>query len=484
MTRIRNRAVAAAATALLTSLALTAGAGAALASDSHGDDGPYSSDLLGAMQRDLGLGEQEARELLDAQAAAAERSLAAELGDAYAGAWFDQHDRTLHVGVTDRSKDDLVRHHGALPFHGEVPSWVLDRWLARLDETIDPTTVGSYYVDVANNRIVLEYLSGHLDQVKHDVRRARMPHNAVEYVEVTELPKPAIDVIGGNPYFINASSRCSVGFPVTGDAFITAGHCGAVGATTTNPNGTFTQSVFPGDDYALVSVAAANTLIGTVNNYRNYSVNVAGDTPAAAGAAVCRAGATTGWRCGVLESLNTTVNYPQGPVYGLLRTTACAEPGDSGGPLMAGNIAQGVTSGVSGNCTAGGVSFYQPVQEILAATGTSLLLRSRIGVETACSGSVRTLSSTVATAGATISTGALNASRIGFAMGCLDGPDGANFDLILQRQNADATWSTVATAASTAPVEYLTAPVTPGAYRWQVRATSGAGAFTLGYMVP
>ena len=487
MTRTRRGAVAAAATALLTTLALATGAGAASASPPHhgDDDGRYSPGLLEAMHRDLGLDERSAVELLDFQTAAAEadRSLAQELGDAYAGSWLDQRTRTLHVGVTDRSKDDVVRRHGAIPFHGDDPAKRLDRWLARLDKTIDPKTAGSYYVDVEHNQIVVEYLRTHLGEVKHAVRKAGIPHKAMEYVETTQLPEPAINVIGGNPYFINNSSRCSVGFPTTNNGFVTAGHCGAVGATTTNPNGTFTLSSFPGDDYAFVSVGTGNTLIATVNTFRGASANVAGDTPAAVGAAVCRSGATTGWRCGVLESLNTTVNYPQGPVYGLLRTTACAEPGDSGGSLLAGNIAQGVTSGVNGNCTTGGVSYHQPVREILEAAGVSLLLRGGAAFPTTCSGSVRTLTSTAA-AGATISTGGLTASRVGFIMACLDGPDGTNFDLFIQRQQGDGSWVTVAIAAGVAPDEYLNTAITAGTYRFQVRATTGSGAFTLGYVVP
>ena len=42
------------------------------------------------------------------------------------------------------------------------------------------------------------------------------------------------------------------------------------------------------------------------------------------------------------------MNYPQGTVTGMIRTTVCAEPGDSGGALFAGNTALGLTSGGSG----------------------------------------------------------------------------------------------------------------------------------------
>jgi streptogrisin C len=61
-------------------------------------------------------------------------------------------------------------------------------------------------------------------------------------------------------------------------------------------------------------------------------------------------------------------------VFGLTRTTACAEPGDSGGSFVAANgQAQGVTSGGSGNCTFGGVTFFQPLNPMLNSYNLSLV---------------------------------------------------------------------------------------------------------------
>jgi streptogrisin C len=67
------------------------------------------------------------------------------------------------------------------------------------------------------------------------------------------------------------------------------------------------------------------------------------------------------------------VNYQEGSVSGLTRTNACAEPGDSGGSWVSGTQAQGVTSGGSGNCTSGGTTYFQPVNEILSVYGVSLI---------------------------------------------------------------------------------------------------------------
>jgi streptogrisin C len=66
------------------------------------------------------------------------------------------------------------------------------------------------------------------------------------------------------------------------------------------------------------------------------------------------------------------VTYPQGRVSGLTRTSACAQPGDSGGSFISGSQAQGVTSGGSGNCSVGGTTYHQPVNEILSTYGLTL----------------------------------------------------------------------------------------------------------------
>lgn len=73
-----------------------------------------------------------------------------------------------------------------------------------------------------------------------------------------------------------------------------------------------------------------------------------------------------------VTALNATANFAQGRVTGLIRTTVCAERGDSGGPLFSGSTALGLTSGGRGDCTRGGVTFFQPVVEALQAFGAQV----------------------------------------------------------------------------------------------------------------
>ena len=87
---------------------------------------------------------------------------------------------------------------------------------------------------------------------------------------------------------------------------------------------------------------------------------------------VYRAGATSGLHSGRVTGLNAVVNYGDGRVAGLIRTNVCAEPGDSGGPLFYRQWAFGLTSGGSGDCKSGGVTYFQPVVEALNAYGVSV----------------------------------------------------------------------------------------------------------------
>ena len=90
------------------------------------------------------------------------------------------------------------------------------------------------------------------------------------------------------------------------------------------------------------------------------------------GEGVARSGSTTHVHSGTVTGINATVVYSQGSVSGLIKTNVCAEGGDSGGPLFTGNVALGLTSGGSGNCTVGGETFFQPVTEPLSVYGASI----------------------------------------------------------------------------------------------------------------
>lgn len=188
-------------------------------------------------------------------------------------------------------------------------------------------------------------------------------------------------VAGGDAIFADGA-RCSLGFNVTASdgspAFLTAGHCGVAFNEWSDTDGgapvaTVDQATFPGDgDFSLVKYNDPATEAPSAVNTDQGEVQIAGAAEAEEGMAVQRMGSTTGLHDGTVTGLNATVTYPEGTVTGLIDTDVCAEPGDSGGSLFAGDQAVGLTSGGSGDCSSGGTTFFQPVTEALNAYGVTV----------------------------------------------------------------------------------------------------------------
>ncbi len=347
---------------------------AAMAEPAPSADPSTPPAVIDALERDLGLTEQQAVTRLanERRAAATEASLTSSLGQSYAGAWLNADASKLMVATTDAAATEAIKSQGAEPVVVSRTLAQLDGVVAQLDQAADKTQGATlWYVDVTTNSVAVLAATQEAADALVDV--AGVDKSAVKTAATTETPKPYIDIIGGSPFYIG-SSRCSVGFSVTRGStpgFVTAGHCGTQGARTSNPTGTFQGSSFPGNDYAWVA-APGNNPTPYVRGSGSSRVTVTGSTQASVGSSICRSGSTTGWRCGTIQQHNATVTYPQGRVSGLTRTSACAQPGDSGGSFISGSQAQGVTSGGSGNCSVGGTTYHQPVNEILSTYGLTL----------------------------------------------------------------------------------------------------------------
>ncbi|WP_221361390.1 S1 family peptidase [Streptomyces beigongshangae] len=199
-------------------------------------------------------------------------------------------------------------------------------------------------------------------------------------LQIKHTPGKFTTLIKGGDAIYSGSGRCSLGFNVRNSAgtvsFLTAGHCTS-GAGTWYGNSSRTTVLgptagtsFPTNDYG--HVRYSNTSIAKEGTAGSTDITSAA-TPSV-GTNVIRTGSTTGTRTGRVTALNATVNYGSGQVvYGMIQTTVCAEPGDSGGPLYGSNgVAYGLTSGGSGNCSSGGTTFFQPVTEALSAYGVSV----------------------------------------------------------------------------------------------------------------
>ncbi|MFI8193747.1 S1 family peptidase [Streptomyces sp. NPDC085946] len=343
---------------------------------------PASPALLRAMQRDLGLTRSEAEARLAAERRAADLAPRARkaAGDAYAGSWFDARSRRLTVAVTADAADTAVRAvraAGADVRTVEHSARRLDAAKARIDRLSAPEGVGSWHVDPAANTVVVNVVRGEQADpgVQRFLDRAREA-GPVTVRTVAAAPRTfAAGTVGGDPYY-TGNVRCSIGFSVHG-GFVTAGHCGQAGAGVSGWDrsyiGTFQGSSFPENDYAWVSVGSGWWTVPVVLGWGTVPDQlVRGSAEAPIGSSVCRSGSTTRWHCGTVLAKNETVNYSQGAVRQMTKTSVCAEPGDSGGSFLTGDQAQGVTSGGWGNCSSGGETWFQPVNEILGRYGLTL----------------------------------------------------------------------------------------------------------------
>ncbi|WP_017555546.1 S1 family peptidase [Nocardiopsis baichengensis] len=359
--------------------ALALGLIAAAPAGAQADAFPEGTEPLAeAIERDLGVASGQADELLTAEESA--RSLEKEAekaaGEAFAGAVFDTETHELTVSVADPSAVEAVEATGAETRVVEASQDELDAAMADLDAASEDGVseeVTGWHVDLESNTVVVEALEGSEDAAEDLIADAGLDSAPVVVEKADAQPETFGAIVGGDAYY-PGNSRCSIGFSVRG-GFVTAGHCGSTGTSVSGSageSGRVAGSVFPGRDMGYVRANSGWTPSPYVNNYRGGRVAVRGSNEASVGASVCRSGSTTGWHCGTIQAKNQTVNYPQGTVRGLTRTTACAEPGDSGGSWLSGNQAQGVTSGGSGNCSWGGTTFFQPVNPILSQWGLSL----------------------------------------------------------------------------------------------------------------
>ncbi|MFE1956758.1 S1 family peptidase [Streptomyces sp. NPDC059479] len=297
--------------------------------------------------------------------------LGEDLGGAAAGSYYDAESGALVMNVVDERAAETVRRAGgrarvvqnslaelrsarqALADRAAVPgtSWAVDPVTNKVVVTADRTVEGEAWDTLSG---VVEGLGG----------KAELKRTAGEFTPF----------VAGGDAITGGGGRCSLGFNVVKDGapyFLTAGHCTEAIQTWSDAQGTVIGtnegSSFPDNDYGLVRYTAEVAHPSEVNLYDGSSRPITGAADPTVGQQVTRSGSTTQVHDGQVTGLDATVNYGNGDIVnGLIQTSVCAEPGDSGGSLFAGDTALGLTSGGSGNCSSGGVTFFQPVTEALA----------------------------------------------------------------------------------------------------------------------
>jgi hypothetical protein len=144
-------------------------------------------------------------------------------------------------------------------------------------------------------------------------------------------------------------------------------------------------------------LAGVTPALAQITNYQDNGLrearNVIGEEASMQNATFCKQGATSGEQCGTIKEVSTLELFHKPPdelvghVEGLVRTNACGEPGDSGGPYatlpLSGNGVHILGTEVGGalekcgllTCPAGQecISQYEPIKTSLAGLKLTLL---------------------------------------------------------------------------------------------------------------
>ncbi|SDD27130.1 S1 family peptidase [Rhodococcus tukisamuensis] len=349
-------------------------------------------ELVTAIQRDLGLTAEQYLTQADTgqQLVAFANTLREKYPDAFAGAWLDPSGNPL-VGLADGAgKDDArkaVEDQGYLVKDVPNSERALDEelnrahdWVATLPAPL-AKLIGAAGIDVVNNRMAIQVsdTAQNLGLQLPDFLAAGDAF-VIPLPDLGSLAPPPIDPPGGlasqggdsfagtDMADMAGKAHCSLGFNGTDAAgevvTLTAGHCDPNAATAGTPAasvafdmsgegvfgdrfGTFARSVT--DDVADYSVIRIDD--HATDRFRNNLIRVPGASSLAidgtadpvVGAPVCKSGRRTGYRCGTVTSTDFVMNLG----YRISHTFAaniCTIGGDSGGPIVTGTQALGITS--------------------------------------------------------------------------------------------------------------------------------------------
>ena len=377
----------------------------AMAAAAAGPSDEVHADVRQALQRDLGLTPAQVSQYLKVERIAQqqEQRMAAQQGRHYAGSWIERQPNGQYKFVVAATRGAQKAPLADMEIRGARHALAdLEASKAQLDAALSrglpmPKGVYGWSVDVPGNSVVVSIGADGQQAAIDFVAASGADVDSVRFVVEKEQPSLRMGIKGGFGYLRNPGDgyvyACSIGFTVmrgTVPGYVTAGHCGKASEivyyeplkwSLGTRIGSFYASRFPapgqaGYDYAWVKVDTVHTLSPSVYGWGKVAdVTVRGQSAAPVGAAVCRSGRTTTWRCGTILGKGKTVSYTSGEtILNLTATTACSEGGDSGGAFITTpGQAQGVLSGGSGSCTTTGArSYFQPLYPILVAYGLTL----------------------------------------------------------------------------------------------------------------
>lgn len=345
-------------------------------------------DLVEAITRDLQISPQE---YLDRAAAAqalgayAVNFKSARPAD-YAGSWMSLDGHPVVAVTTTEAAlvaaADGFRTHVAPVSADSLEQALADtnRWISSLPENI-ARAVNSASIDVLNNRVVI-------DVANSVIGNALDLPTLLENTKIRLSPDGggAIDSrpLGGDSYITSTGpiretpteniSVCSFGFNAVDNhnnaLNISAGHCNQAPGTAAPvylPNranvdnsvqvGNFAQSAVGADaaglDYSVIKFNGVGVDAGLdrplVRGANGTTLQITGTARPVVGAPMCKSGQTSSFTCGIVaadrvETQLVTNTGDTRTVRGFAGT-ACTLAGDSGGAIVTGTLALGITSG-------------------------------------------------------------------------------------------------------------------------------------------
>jgi streptogramin lyase len=199
------------------------------------------------------------------------------------------------------------------------------------------------------------------------------PTGCNEAIRKCDLPVRGGEFIYGGPFGGNLYEICSAAFRANGydgrKYILTAGHCAKENSGNGNPIwswiaqdpsgnshsiGTLSQWHYPGKDWAKIDATGSwadtppwPTILAYWGATQEYPV--VGEAKSYKGQTLCHIGANTGASCGIVREEGVNVEYDDGnklnSMFEVVGQGLALGGGDSGGPVIANNIALGITSG-------------------------------------------------------------------------------------------------------------------------------------------
>ncbi|WP_280391273.1 S1 family peptidase [Nocardia brasiliensis] len=349
------------------------------------------AELVSAIARDLKISPEEYLHRADVaqQVAAFATTAQRQYPAVFGGSWLDESGKAVVALAQGPGADEARKAAQSAGFEvrnvaksetalrGEKSAF--ERWLEGQPEAVS-SLVRGVVVDTINNSIAVRVdkiglpMPNFIDPSRVIVMAPPVAGEQATLPQASEIAGAGTGVLAGGDGYASVagrtSLRCSLGFNGTDRAGnivnVTAGHCNPDLPSAGNDNaarihelngdrlgtelGRFQKSVLGEQDYSIVRIADQSRDRFSNNEVRvpgAASIRIEGVATPVVGAPVCKSGSRTGFSCGVVNAVDQTVQVGERELTQAFSANICALPGDSGGPIVTGRLALGISSASS-----------------------------------------------------------------------------------------------------------------------------------------